>query len=426
MAGVDALELLTPENSTRVSASALPADVWHTVFNLVRATAQTALALVNHTCLEVYRAKRYRALHLEDYSPNTKRLVRLLGDQHVANLVREVYIRPWNILHESRPKKHHLASRFWLPPETTIAARLVGLRLPALDALHVELCIPQSLPNAMYYLENVRLFITNVEYSDHPHLRALEVGVTPTSVPFDLSTFFRHLGPFHVLDTFELSIPFNGVHLRDVSGLRAFLFAHAHRLHRLAFRTRRMTPAAAQSNTGWVLVALRGMCFTNLVSAELALRPVAGPFDIDGLGGWIRAHAVGLLSVALMDRQLALDEVSVIVGALDKEVVLEMKLRVRRLSAPMLETVARGLPQLCELEITYISIGSTDEGLSGVAAFLRALSLARESYEGWHLRRLRLRLPFTVLDESSSESRLFVTMLPKLVPSFKSTRIQVG
>lgn len=79
MAGVDALELLTPENSTRASESALPADVWHTVFNLVPATAQTALALVNHTCLEVYRAKRYRALHLEDYSPVTKRLVRLLG-----------------------------------------------------------------------------------------------------------------------------------------------------------------------------------------------------------------------------------------------------------------------------------------------------------------------------------------------------------
>ncbi|KAL1723916.1 hypothetical protein EV715DRAFT_269245 [Schizophyllum commune] len=298
MAGVDALELLTPENSRRASASALPADVWHTVFNLVPATAHTALALVNHTCLEIYRAKRYRALHLEDYSPNTKRLVRLLGDQSVANLVREVYIRPWDISHESRPKKHHLASRFYrrgrrridriravlstipaarysidwdeqssynirffsemlrpvlegIPPETIVAARLVGLRLPALEALHVELCIPKSLPNAMHYLENVRLFITNVEYSDHYHLRALEVGVTPTSVPFDLSTFFRHLGPFHALDTFELSVPFNGAHLRDVTGLRAFLFAHAHRLHHLAFRTRRMTPAAAQSNPGW-------------------------------------------------------------------------------------------------------------------------------------------------------------------------------
>ncbi|KAL1671430.1 hypothetical protein EV122DRAFT_186894, partial [Schizophyllum commune] len=314
--------LLTPENSTRASASALPADVWHTVFNLVPATAQTALALVNHTCLEVYRAKRYRALHLEDYSPVTKRLVRLLGyvDQSVANLVREVYIRPWDISHESRPKKHHLASRFWrrahrridriravlstipaarysidwdeqspysirffskmlrpvlegvmrdslfylslkIPPETTIAARLVGLRLPALEALQVELCIPQSRPNAMHYLEDVRLFITNVEYSDHPHLRALEVGVTPTSVPFDLSAFFGHLGPFHALDTFELSVPFNGAHLRDVTGLRALLFAHARQLHHLAFRTRRMTPAAAQSNPGWVLDALRGMRF---------------------------------------------------------------------------------------------------------------------------------------------------------------------
>ncbi|KAL1710540.1 hypothetical protein EV121DRAFT_275373 [Schizophyllum commune] len=323
MAQVDALELLTPENSRRASASALPADVWHTVFNLVPATAHTALALVNHTCLEVYRAKRYRALHLEDYSPVTKRLVRHLGDQSVANLVREVYIRPGDISHESRPKKHHLASRFWvrltrifspadaerlekerserrarrrinriravlidwdeqspynicffsemlrpvlegvmknslfylslkLPPETVLAARLVGLRLPALETLHNH-------PNAMHYLEDVRLFITNVEYSDHPHLRALEVGVTPTSVPFDLGAFFRHLGPFHALDTFELSIPFNGAHLRDVTGLRAFLFAHAHRLHHLAFRTRRMTPAAAQSNPGWVLDALRGM-----------------------------------------------------------------------------------------------------------------------------------------------------------------------
>lgn len=197
------------------------------------------------------------------------------SDQSVANLVREVYIRPWDISHESRRKKHHLASRFrvrlirmfspgeaerlekerperrarrrisriravlftipaarysmdWdeqspynirffsemlrpvlegvlrdslfylslkIPPETTIAARLVGLRLPALETLHVELCIPQNHPHAMHYLEDVRLFITNVEYSDHPHLRALEVGVTPTSVPFDLSTFFRHLGP---------------------------------------------------------------------------------------------------------------------------------------------------------------------------------------------------------------------------------------
>ncbi|KAL1736174.1 hypothetical protein EV714DRAFT_267022 [Schizophyllum commune] len=259
-----------------------------------------------------------------------------------------------------------------------------------------------------------------------PDVRALEVGVTPTSVPFDLSTFFWHLGPFHALDTFELSIPFNGAQLRDVTGLRAFLFAHARQLHHLAFRTRRMTPAAAQSNPGWVLDALRGICFRHLVSAELALRPVAGPFDIDGLGGWLRAHADGLSSVALTDRQLTLDEVAVIVGALDKEVVRDMKLRVRRLSAPLLEIIARGLPQLRELEITYISIGSTEEGLSGVAAFLRALSLARESYEDWNLKRLRLRQPFTVLDESSSESRLFVTMLPKLVPSFKSTRIQVG
>ena len=80
---LDAATLLTLDDSkepySRPAASAIPADVWGSVFSLVPASAWNALAMVNHICLQVYRARRYRALRLEDHDPVTKRLVRLLA-----------------------------------------------------------------------------------------------------------------------------------------------------------------------------------------------------------------------------------------------------------------------------------------------------------------------------------------------------------
>ncbi|KAL1695617.1 hypothetical protein GGG16DRAFT_11997, partial [Schizophyllum commune] len=305
----------------RPAAIALPADVWGSVFSLVPASAWNALAMVNHTCLQVYRARRYRALRLEDYDPVNKHLVRLLAYAlDVANLVREVYIQPWDNSRESRLKRHDMSYRFWLhlnprrridrvrsvlfmipatrysvewdeqlspddcffpalllpvlsgamrdsllylflkiPPKPNLIACLVGLGLPALETLHVEFCVPHDQSFAIEYVEGMRLFINNIERPDHPHLRALELGVTTSSVPFDLASFFKNLGPFRALDTFQLTVPFNGAHLQDVFGLRVFLLAHAQQLHRLALRTRRMNPAPAQWNPGWVLSALRGI-----------------------------------------------------------------------------------------------------------------------------------------------------------------------
>ncbi|KAL1744764.1 hypothetical protein HDZ31DRAFT_37866 [Schizophyllum fasciatum] len=329
MAQVNALQLtrsssdmaacFTSGSSKRRPASAIPADVWRCVFDLLPASVQAALACVNRTCLQTYRAIRYRALHLEDYGPVTKRLVRLLAwvaqmEPSMAAFVREVHIRPWDISLESRRKKHHLPFRFWLgrirsmlaltpavrytfewderpeydhyffaqllhpvlsgamretlihlslkiPPATILPDRLVGIRLPALETLHLEFCLPHGQPQAMHFLEEMRIFVNAVEHQEHPHLRSLELGVTSSSDPFDLNAFFHHLGPFGALDRFQLTVPFNGTHLQDVTGLRAFLSLHARQLHRLIFRTRRMTPGAAQSNPGWVLSALRGIYF---------------------------------------------------------------------------------------------------------------------------------------------------------------------
>ena len=85
---LDAATLLTLNDSkdpySRPAASAIPADVWGSVFSFVPASAWNALAMVNHTCLQVYRARQYRALRLEDYDPATKHLVRLLAYAPVA------------------------------------------------------------------------------------------------------------------------------------------------------------------------------------------------------------------------------------------------------------------------------------------------------------------------------------------------------
>ncbi|KAL1753695.1 hypothetical protein FB107DRAFT_292194 [Schizophyllum commune] len=308
MSYVDALELtrspsgtvalFNPQRPRRSPAMAIPIEVWRHVFDLLPATVQAALAAVNRTCLQTYRAIRYRAIDFEDYGRVTKRLVRLLGDPTVASFVREVRVRPWDISRESRRKKHHLLFRMrriqsalaitpalrytveWdeqlpysnaffsqllepvlsgamsqslihlslkIPPSTNLTDRLVGIRLPALETLHIEFCLPNGQPHAMHFVEEMRLFVNNVEHPDRAHLQSLEIGVTSSSDPFALSAFFEHLGPFRALDRFQLTIPFNGAHLQDVSGLRTFLFLHARQLHRLAFRTRRMTPAAAHS-----------------------------------------------------------------------------------------------------------------------------------------------------------------------------------
>ncbi|KAI5889704.1 uncharacterized protein SCHCODRAFT_01100158 [Schizophyllum commune H4-8] len=321
MSYVDALELtrspsgtvaiFNPERPRRSPAMAIPVEVWRHVFDLLPASVQAALATVNRTCLQTYRAIRYRAIDFEDYGRVTKRLVRLLGYvklMTVASFVREVRVRPWDISQESRRKKHHLPFRMWriqsalaitpalrytlewdeqlpysnaffsqllepvlsgamsqslihlslkIPPSTNLTDRLVGIRLPALETLHIEFCLPNGQPHAMHFVEEMRLFANNVEHPDRAHLQSLEIGVTSSSDPFALSAFFEHLGPFRALDRFHLTVPFNGAHLQDISGLRTFLLLHARQLHRLAFRTRRMTPAAAQSNPGWCLRSSR-------------------------------------------------------------------------------------------------------------------------------------------------------------------------
>ncbi|KAL1682689.1 hypothetical protein EV122DRAFT_249197 [Schizophyllum commune] len=522
MSYVDALELtrspsgtvalFNPERPRRSPAMAIPVEVWRHVFDLLPASVQAALATVNRTCLQTYRAIRYRAIDFEDYGRVTKRLVRLLGsvtivptqtseadgqsihrDQTVASFVREVRVRPWDISRESRRKKHHLLFRMWvhlnsvlspaeaerlahersacrahrrikriqsalaitpalrytvewdeqlpysnaffsqllepvlsgamsqslihlslkIPPSTNLTDRLVGIRLPALETLHIEFCLPNGQPHAMHFVEEMRLFVNNVEHPDRAHLQSLEIGVTSSSDPFALSAFFEHLGPFRALDRFQLTIPFNGAHLQDVSGLRTFLLLHARQLHRLAFRTRRMTPAAAHSNPGWVLSALRGICFPRLVSAELALRPVVGPFDVEALADWVRAHAGNLRSLVLTDRQLTPEEVAILVEALDVDIARRVKLRVRRLSASLLDTIARALPLLRKLEITFVDIGAMEESRHGV-----------DSFQRWALERLVLRQPFRTLDEI--EQAALANEVRLAIPSLQLIRIQLS
>ncbi|KAL1704594.1 hypothetical protein EV121DRAFT_280286 [Schizophyllum commune] len=307
MSYVDALELtrspsgtvalFNPERPRRSPAMAIPVEVWRHVFDLLPASVQAALATVNRTCLQTYRAIRYRAIDFEDYGRVTKRLVRLLGsvtivptqtseadgqsihrDQTVASFVREVRVRPWDISRESRRKKHHLLFRMWriqsalaitpalrytlewdeqlpysnaffsqllepvlsgamsqslihlslkIPPSANLTDRLVGIRLPALETLHIEFCLPNGQAHAMHFVEEMRLFVNHVEHPDRAHLQSLEIGVTSSSDPFALSAFFEHLGPFRALDRFQLTIPFNGAHLQDVSGLRTSRFARS-------------------------------------------------------------------------------------------------------------------------------------------------------------------------------------------------------
>ena len=64
-----------------------------------------------------------------------------------------------------------------IPPKPNLIAGLVGLGLPALETLRVEFCVPRDQFSATEYIEGMRLFTNNIEHPDHPHLRALELGV---------------------------------------------------------------------------------------------------------------------------------------------------------------------------------------------------------------------------------------------------------
>ncbi|TRM69551.1 hypothetical protein BD626DRAFT_553988 [Schizophyllum amplum] len=282
-----------------------------------------------------------------------------------------------------------------IPAATLLANRLVGIRFPALETLHIELCIFRAdLMYAADFIDDIRMFINAIEDPTRPRLSALELGITSSSYPFDLGLLLQGLVPFRALDRFELTIPFNGTHLHDVAGLRRFLTRSAPQLHRLALCTRRASPAEAEPNSAWVLAALRGLTLPRLLSAELALRPVVGPFELSVLAGWLEAHADGLRSLALTDRQLALEEVAVLMAALNRDTARRLRLRVRRLSAALLTVLAQALPLLRKLDIIFGDIGAAEDAADGVVAFSRALRDQEATYQSWHLARLTLRQPF--------------------------------
>ena len=63
-----------------------------------------------------------------------------------------------------------------------------------------------------------------------------------------------------------------------------------------------------------------------------------------------------------------LEEVAALVDALDVDIARRVKLRVHRLSASLLDTIARALPLLRKLEITFVDIGAMEESRHGAVS----------------------------------------------------------
>jgi hypothetical protein len=246
-----------------------------------------------------------------------------------------------------------------VPPEMLFS--LAPISLPRLEYLEVGVCtleMPRS--DIDVILDSFTVFVNNL----YPTLRLFSLSSRVPSHFLDLTRFFTYLGTFPHLDTFCLSIPFDGAHLSSPSNLVEFLNNHRRTLQHLQLSTSRCSPTDTPLDPSckyWIPNILSSLAnpFPRLRGLQLALRPLKA--DLTPITTFLKQHAPTLDTLTFTDRQLTFDEVAMIVDAVADPTgeALELKqlhLQVLYFSPALLNFLAAKLPRLVLLDLGFSEV----------------------------------------------------------------------
>ncbi|KAG6868584.1 hypothetical protein C0993_000849 [Termitomyces sp. T159_Od127] len=245
-----------------------------------------------------------------------------------------------------------------VPPE--VLHVMPSVDMPRLESLSVGLCTNKKAEEEINRIfDSFVVFVNNLLGS----LESLSIASRAPSQSLKLDRFFKMLGTFPHLQSFSLSIPFDGSHLSSPDQVVNFLNKHRHMLKHLRLHASRClpvdTPVDADSKY-WIpntLTRLSMISYPQLYDLDLAVRPMM--MDLTPLIRFFELQALD--SLTLTERALTYDEVKAILDVTCKHPrgLKQLRLRVKYLNLDLLELLARMVPRLSLLELKFGETRST-------------------------------------------------------------------
>ncbi|KAG6865362.1 hypothetical protein C0991_003214 [Blastosporella zonata] len=318
---------------------------------------------------------RYAQRQLEKrVQKRLKKDIRLVTDaiSVMPNLAR--YSLEWKETRQYHPELYHaflspvlgrirsslLSLSLNVPPE--MLHSLASVALPNLQHLGVDLCTKKkSEEEIMRIFDSFAVFVNNL----YPTLESLSISSRVPSRSLTLDRFFSVLGSFPHLESFSLSIPFDGGHLSSPTVVVKFLDKNYRTLKRLRFSTSRCSPGSPGNPQSqfWIPNILTSLNtpYPRLQDLHLAVRPIHA--DITPLMTFLSLHSQSLDSLTLTDRSLTYTEIKDILDGLGayeySRQLKHLRLKLKRLSPALLELLATRTPSLSHLELTFGEVVAT-------------------------------------------------------------------
>ncbi|KAG6918804.1 hypothetical protein DXG01_011556 [Tephrocybe rancida] len=291
-----------------------------------------------------------------------------------------------------------------VPPE--MLHTLVPISLPRLKHLGVDFCTKKKSEEEINQIfDSFVVFVNNL----YPTLESLSVSSRVPSRSLKLDRFFSMLGSFPHLESFALSIPFDGVHLASKPVIViSFLDRHRQTLKHLRFTTSRCSSPESPIHPNskfWIRNILTSLKtpYPRLRDLHLAVRPIKA--DLTPLMKFLVLHAQSLDALTLTERALTYTEVKDILDALRayeySHQLKQLRLKLKHLSPALLELLATRTPYLTRLELSFSEVMATaaHPGYAGSPAhsrqeeirlFKAAMQANPVPFASWELSKLKL------------------------------------
>ncbi|KAG6817376.1 hypothetical protein H0H87_009563 [Tephrocybe sp. NHM501043] len=259
---------------------------------------------------------------------------------------------------------------------TEMLGSLAPVALPRLEHLGVELCtLKKSKVEIEHSFESFAVFVNNL----FPTLESLSISTRVPSRSLKLDRFFWMMGSFPRLQSFSLSMPFDGVHLSSPSQVVEFLDKHRTTMRCLHFDTSRCSAETVVDPKlkYWIRDILTSLNtpYPRLETVYIEVRPIQS--SLAPLMSFLKLHSQSLDSVTLTERALTYTEVKALLDALgayeSSHQLRQLRLNLKHLSPALLELLANRVPRLSHLELSFTEIMATaaHSGHAGTPAHSR-------------------------------------------------------
>lgn len=234
--------------------------------------------------------------------------------------------------------------------------------LTALEELHLEFTDTMNLPTpntsaAVVAADRRRTLLNNCVA---PFINGLGSRLRVLKIcswsSIDMSTFFKHIGPFPILHTFSVWAVFSISFASDPSGLTQALYGVSPNLKDLTLRLHSSTHFSEVQFGDVLYQWLKGTLHNNNQFGRhlthLQLNPPPIEAGLDNLIVFIQRSAATLMHLYVRDRYLHYPEIKSISTAFSPYTSLQsLRLNVRKLPVELLDLLAKSFPNLKNLTL---------------------------------------------------------------------------